>query len=413
MPRRRSTSRSTTSTSRTRPSRSCSGRSARRPGAACASASLQRRRPAARRRFSAAASAEDETRRDRGAAHRDVRDPGLARPHASQVRRPRPCRRLDGLDELDRRLVVARGERDRRRRLDRDRGPLRRGLRAALAHEAGADARARSRLPLVDGVSRLVLAEARRNARAPDRRRNRVRRASRAHRVARDHLRPDPRHARGRRGRRRGRPRRRRRQHAGERGARTSGRRIRSRRGRHRPSGPPSPPHRSPASARRRTRPGAVHDFMHAKVTVCDDTAFVGSFNLSHSGERTPRTCSRSRTPRSRSDSRRTWTTCAHVIRRSSSDEAARAARADRVALDPGGAGATDSGRAALHGLPEDERLEQARRRVAGRCQLGRDHPLDRSVDRPAPRLRLGPLRGGTIGIPFRRRHEDGRRARA
>ncbi len=31
--------------------------------------------------------------------------------------------------------------------------------------------------------------------------------------------------------------------------------------------------------------PGAVHDYMHAKVTVCDDTAFVGSFNLSHSGE--------------------------------------------------------------------------------------------------------------------------------
>jgi phosphatidylserine/phosphatidylglycerophosphate/cardiolipin synthase-like enzyme len=30
---------------------------------------------------------------------------------------------------------------------------------------------------------------------------------------------------------------------------------------------------------------GTVHDFMHAKVTVCDDTAFVGSFNLSRSGE--------------------------------------------------------------------------------------------------------------------------------
>jgi len=29
-----------------------------------------------------------------------------------------------------------------------------------------------------------------------------------------------------------------------------------------------------------------VHDFMHAKVTVADDTAFVGSFNLSRSGER-------------------------------------------------------------------------------------------------------------------------------
>jgi len=28
-----------------------------------------------------------------------------------------------------------------------------------------------------------------------------------------------------------------------------------------------------------------VHDFMHAKVTVCDDTVFVGSFNLSRSGE--------------------------------------------------------------------------------------------------------------------------------
>jgi phosphatidylserine/phosphatidylglycerophosphate/cardiolipin synthase-like enzyme len=31
--------------------------------------------------------------------------------------------------------------------------------------------------------------------------------------------------------------------------------------------------------------PGAVHDYMHAKVTVCDDTVFTGSFNLSHSGE--------------------------------------------------------------------------------------------------------------------------------
>ena len=31
---------------------------------------------------------------------------------------------------------------------------------------------------------------------------------------------------------------------------------------------------------------GTVHDFMHAKVTVCDDTLFVGSFNLSRSGEK-------------------------------------------------------------------------------------------------------------------------------
>jgi phosphatidylserine/phosphatidylglycerophosphate/cardiolipin synthase-like enzyme len=32
--------------------------------------------------------------------------------------------------------------------------------------------------------------------------------------------------------------------------------------------------------------PETVHDFMHAKVVVADDVAFVGSFNLSRSGER-------------------------------------------------------------------------------------------------------------------------------
>ena len=31
--------------------------------------------------------------------------------------------------------------------------------------------------------------------------------------------------------------------------------------------------------------PDTVHDFMHAKVTVADDISFIGSFNLSHSGE--------------------------------------------------------------------------------------------------------------------------------
>jgi phosphatidylserine/phosphatidylglycerophosphate/cardiolipin synthase-like enzyme len=31
--------------------------------------------------------------------------------------------------------------------------------------------------------------------------------------------------------------------------------------------------------------PGTVHDFMHAKVTIADDVVFVGSFNLSRSGE--------------------------------------------------------------------------------------------------------------------------------
>ncbi len=31
--------------------------------------------------------------------------------------------------------------------------------------------------------------------------------------------------------------------------------------------------------------PGRIHDYMHAKVTVADDTVFCGSFNLSRSGE--------------------------------------------------------------------------------------------------------------------------------
>src|SRR5205823_1354768 len=31
---------------------------------------------------------------------------------------------------------------------------------------------------------------------------------------------------------------------------------------------------------------GTLHDFMHAKVTVADDAVFLGSFNLSRSGER-------------------------------------------------------------------------------------------------------------------------------
>ena len=44
---------------------------------------------------------------------------------------------------------------------------------------------------------------------------------------------------------------------------------------------------RAPFSGKHSTpyAPGTVHDFMHAKVTVADDTVFVGSFNLSHSGE--------------------------------------------------------------------------------------------------------------------------------
>lgn len=44
---------------------------------------------------------------------------------------------------------------------------------------------------------------------------------------------------------------------------------------------------RAPFAGKRSTpyAPGSIHDYMHAKVTVADDVAFVGSFNLSHSGE--------------------------------------------------------------------------------------------------------------------------------
>jgi phosphatidylserine/phosphatidylglycerophosphate/cardiolipin synthase-like enzyme len=31
--------------------------------------------------------------------------------------------------------------------------------------------------------------------------------------------------------------------------------------------------------------PTSVHDFMHAKILVADDTTFLGSYNLSHAGE--------------------------------------------------------------------------------------------------------------------------------
>jgi phosphatidylserine/phosphatidylglycerophosphate/cardiolipin synthase-like enzyme len=43
----------------------------------------------------------------------------------------------------------------------------------------------------------------------------------------------------------------------------------------------------APFSGKRSTpwETGSVHDFMHAKVTVADDTVFAGSYNLSRSGE--------------------------------------------------------------------------------------------------------------------------------
>jgi len=44
---------------------------------------------------------------------------------------------------------------------------------------------------------------------------------------------------------------------------------------------------KAPFSGKRSTPygPGSVHDYMHAKVVVVDDVVFLGSYNLSHSGE--------------------------------------------------------------------------------------------------------------------------------
>ena len=76
----------------------------------------------------------------------------------------------------------------------------------------------------------------------------------------------------------------------------------------------------SRASGRRRGARATVHDYMHAKITVADDVVFLGSFNLSHSGERTPRTCWRSTTRPWRSAWPGTWTPSGLAIPSRASD---------------------------------------------------------------------------------------------
>ena len=57
------------------------------------------------------------------------------------------------------------------------------------------------------------------------------------------------------------------------------------------PEPPLLPPRSDIAAARfgaKRSTPyavGTVHDFMHAKILVADEYVYMGSFNLSHSGE--------------------------------------------------------------------------------------------------------------------------------
>ncbi len=71
---------------------------------------------------------------------------------------------------------------------------------------------------------------------------------------------------------------------------------------------------RSPASGRRRTALDGAR--LHAReVTVCDETVFIGSFNLSHSGETNAENCSSSATRSLRTGWPRSSTTCARGIR--------------------------------------------------------------------------------------------------
>ena len=64
--------------------------------------------------------------------------------------------------------------------------------------------------------------------------------------------------------------------------------------------------------------PGTVHDYMHAKVTVADDVVFVGSFNLSRSGEENAENVLEiARRRAGRAAWRRSSTQCAAATRRS------------------------------------------------------------------------------------------------
>ena len=156
--RRRSSGRSPTAASRRRRSRTSSPTSLGRaatleiaiydirlpdPLAAIVQGALTRRGRARRRRAARlqrrpsrveadSAAAAHESEPDRGAAVPDRADPGRPRPDAPQIHRARRRGRLDRLDELDGRLLDARGERDRHGRVARARGAIPRRLRAAL-----------------------------------------------------------------------------------------------------------------------------------------------------------------------------------------------------------------------------------------------------------------------------------------
>ena len=198
-------------------------------------------------------------------------------------------RRVDRLDELDGRRVLARGERDRARdRLAGDGRELHAELRAALGARAtrverrrgpAGDARSRRRAceplfsphgPSLAHRSAERIAAARSSPADPLPGASRRERCSARSRRSRDAPRSISwaRTTRRRCARWSG---------SGRRGRRTTGRS---------PPGTPSSPRLSGQGHPRRGAPtGGVHDFMHAKVVVADGEVLTGSYNLSHGGE--------------------------------------------------------------------------------------------------------------------------------
>ena len=216
-------------------------------------------------------------------------DPRHPRPHAPQVRRPRRRLGLDGLDELDRRVVVARGERHRHRRLARARGRVHARLRGALGQAGRDEERAsssRGRSPSTATEVRPWFcpgfgdALAHRIAKACGRAQRRIRICSPVLTSAPILATLVPDRVGGQ-----DRPRRLRRPDADRGGLLPVADERGHRAGRSRCSRRCST--RAPFSGKRSTpyTPTSVHDYMHAKVTVADDTVFCGSFNLSRSGE--------------------------------------------------------------------------------------------------------------------------------
>ena len=113
--------------------------------------------------------------------------PGDPGPDASQVRGPRRCRGVDRVDELDPRLVDARGERAHHRRLRGAGGGLFARLRGSLEPGAGRGQRQLRHGPgrrRRGARARVVLARARSRALASHRRVHRRRPAARADRLA-------------------------------------------------------------------------------------------------------------------------------------------------------------------------------------------------------------------------------------